>query len=114
MTKTYQAQLDIASSQSDQVWKSTQILHEQLLDLNTQLTVLENTATVAARSFHQNNLDAGLYVSLKSTLLSMQLEEIRLRATLDKAQAALATLLCLPFEVPHDNTRARNAIPTQN
>ena len=114
LRQTYQAQLDIASSQSDQVWKSTQILQQQLLDLNSQLTVLENTVTVAARSFHQGNLDAGLYVSLKSTLLSKQLEEIRLRATLDKDQAALATLLGLPFEVPNDSSRARHVDPSQH
>lgn len=100
LRQTYQAQLDGAMSQADQVWKSTQIMQGQLRDLDAQLPILEKTAAVAEQSFRQGNLDAGLYVSLKSSLLSRQLEAIGLRASLEHAQSALATLLGLPFEVP--------------
>ena len=106
---TYQAQLDLASNQADLVWRTTQILQKQLGDLDEQLAVLEQTATVAGTSFHQNDLNAALYVTLQSSLLSKQLEEIRLRATLDKAQAALATILGLPFEVPQQNSLAKKS-----
>lgn len=100
LRQTYQAQLDTAESQADQVWKATQIMAGQLRDLDAQLPILEKTATAAERGFRQNNLDAGLYVSLQSSLLAKQTEAIRLRATLDNAQSALNTLLGLPFKTP--------------
>lgn len=108
LLQTYRAQLDFASNQADLVWRSTQILQEQLGDLDAQLAILKNTATAAGTNFHHNDLDAALYISLQSTLLSKQLEEIRLRADLDRAQAVLATILGLPFEVPHENSVAKS------
>ncbi|MGH9586463.1 MAG: TolC family protein, partial [Acidobacteriaceae bacterium] len=97
LRQTYQAQLDTAENQGDQVWKATQIMAVQLRDLEAQLSKLEKTATAAEQSFRQGNLDAGLYVSLQSSLLAKQAEAIRLRASLDNAQSALRTLLGLPY-----------------
>lgn len=100
LRQSYQAQLDAAQSQSDQVWKATQILSAQLRDLDAQLPVLKRTSDAAEKSLHQGNLDAGAYVTLRANLLSKQAEAIRLRATLDTAQSALQTLLGLPFGMP--------------
>jgi cobalt-zinc-cadmium efflux system outer membrane protein len=98
--QTYQAQLDLAGNQADQVWKATRIMAGQLQDLDSQLRDLKNTATAAEVSFREHNLEAGLYVSVKSSFLSKQAEAIRLRASLEKAQSALNTLLGLPFNAP--------------
>ncbi len=100
LRQTYQAQLDGAESQADQVWKATQIMTAQLNDLDAQLPLLAKTAIASEQSFQQSNLDAGLYVSLESSLLAKQAEAIRLRASLDIAQSALRTLLGLPFGAP--------------
>ena len=100
LRQTYQAQLDGAESQADQVWKATQIMTAQLNDLDAQLPLLEKTAIAAEQSFQQSNLDAGLYVSLESSLLAKQAEAILLRAALENAHSALRTLLGLPFDAP--------------
>ncbi|HET9100897.1 MAG TPA: TolC family protein [Acidobacteriaceae bacterium] len=98
--QTYQAQLDMAVSQAGQVWEATIIMTKQLHQLNAQLPILEKTAAAAQQSFRQGNLDAGLYVSLRTSLLAKQIEAIRLCASLDNAQSALRTLLGLPFDPP--------------
>jgi outer membrane protein, heavy metal efflux system len=94
---TYQARLDQAVGDGDQVWKATDIMAGQLRDLDTQLPVLERTATAAEQSFRQGDLDASAYVNLKSSLLTEQAEAIRLHASLDQAKSALDILLGLPF-----------------
>lgn len=98
--QTYQAQLDAAYSQADQVWKATQIMAAQQKDLDAQLPVLEKTFASAEQSYRQGNLDAGLYVSLESSLLAKRAESIRLQATLDTARSTLSILLGLPFQAP--------------
>lgn len=100
LRQTYQAHLDQAESDADQVWRATTIMQGQLRDLDARLPVLKKTATAAELSFRQGNLDAGLYVSLESSLLAKQAEAIRLRAALANAQSALRTLLGLPFGGP--------------
>ncbi|MHB1022038.1 MAG: TolC family protein [Acidobacteriaceae bacterium] len=100
LRQTYQARLDQAAGDADQVWSSAVILRHQLQALDAALPVLQKSAAAAEQSFRQNNLDAGLYVSVKSTLFAKQAEAIRLRAALDNAQSALRTLLGLPFGNP--------------
>lgn len=100
LRQTYQARLDATESEADQVWRTTQILSAQLNDLNTQLPLLEQAATAAEQSFHQDNLNAGLYVSTRSNFLAKQVEAIRLRASLNTARSALRVLLGIPFEAP--------------
>ncbi|HKR28169.1 MAG TPA: TolC family protein [Acidobacteriaceae bacterium] len=100
LRQQYQAQLDSAVSQADQVWKATQIMAAQLQDLDRQLPVLQQAATAAEQSFRQNNLDAALYVNTRSALLTKQREAIRLRESLAIARSALSTLLGLPFSSP--------------
>ena len=96
----YQAQLDAAASQADQVWRAIAILSAQLKDLDAQLPTYKNTAAAAEQNLHQNNLDVGTYVAAQSSLLDRQAEEIRLRASLEEAQSALSTLLGMPLEAP--------------
>lgn len=98
--QTYQARLDQAVSDADQVWKAAQIMARQLRDLDARLPALEKTAAAAERSFRQGNLDAGAYASLKANFLTEQANAIRLRASLEQARSALATLLGLPFDPP--------------
>jgi len=100
LRQTYQARLDHAASEVDQVWQATQIMQGQLHDLDARLPILEKTAAAAEQSFHQRNLDAALYVNVESSLLAKQAESIRLRASLDTAQSVLQTLLCLPLDAP--------------
>ena len=95
--QTYQARLDQAMSEADQIWQATQIMARQLQNLDARLPALEKTAAAAERSFRQGNLDAGAYASLKSSFLTEQADAIRLRASLDQARSALETLLGLPF-----------------
>lgn len=100
LRQTYQAQLDAADSQSRQAWRSTQIMARELRDLEGRLPSLESTATAAEKSFQQGNLNADVYVSLETSVTAQQISAVRLRASLDRAQAALATLLGLPFAAP--------------
>lgn len=95
--QTYQARLDQAVSEADQVWRAAQIIAHQLRDLESQLPVLRKSAAAAERSYRQGNLDLATYVSLKSNFLTAQAEAIHLRASLEQSQAALQTLLGLPF-----------------
>ncbi|HEV2133620.1 MAG TPA: TolC family protein [Terracidiphilus sp.] len=97
LRQQFQAQLDAAVSQADQVWKAAEIMSSQLRQLDAELPALRDTATAAEQNLRQNNLDAGLYVTAQSNLLANQSEEIRLQASLENAQSALSTLLGLPF-----------------
>jgi cobalt-zinc-cadmium efflux system outer membrane protein len=98
LRQQFQAQLDAAVGQADQVWRAAGIISGQLQDLDAELPALRDTAVAAEQNLRQNNLDAGLYVTAQSNFLANQLEEIRLRASLENAQSALSTLLGLPFD----------------
>lgn len=98
--QSYQARLDQADGDADQVWKAVGILQGQIQDIDARLPYLEKTAAATEQSFRQGNLDAGLYVSVESNLLAKQTEAIHLRASLAAAQSALRTLLGLPFDAP--------------
>jgi outer membrane protein TolC len=100
LRQQFQAQLDAAASQADEIWKATEIMNAQLKDLDAQLPELKNTAAAAEQSLHQNYLNAGLYVSAQSNFLAKQTEEIRLRASLENARSTLSTLLGLPMASP--------------
>ncbi len=98
--QTYQARLDAAQNQADQVRKAAQIMAAQLKQLDARLPVLEQSAAAARRNYRRFNLDASLYVTLESNLLAKQAQAIQLRASLDSARSALRTLLGLPFSDP--------------
>ncbi|HUY82603.1 MAG TPA: TolC family protein [Acidobacteriaceae bacterium] len=97
LRQTYQARLDSAVNQADQVWRANHILAAQLSDIDAELPILRQQAAAAKQSLQQNNLDAGAYVTMQSNYLSRQAEAIRLRASLDSASSAMRILLGLPF-----------------
>ncbi len=100
LRQTYQARLDSAQSQTNQVWQASKILTAQLERLDAQLPELAQAAGAARQSLRKYNLNAALYVTLESNLLGKQVEEIRLRESLETARSALTTLLGLPFDAP--------------
>lgn len=97
MHQTYQARLDQAVGDADQVWSAIAIMRRQLKDLHAALPLLQETANAMEKSFREGNTDASLYVGAESSLLANQADAIRLRASLENAQSALRTLLGLPF-----------------
>lgn len=97
LRQTYQARLDAAQSQADEVWKATEILERQRKDLDAQLPLLERTADAARQGLQEFNVNAPLYVTLESNLLAKRAEAIRLHSALESARSALNTLLGLPF-----------------
>ena len=100
LRQTYQARLDQAAGQADQVWKAANILQEQVCDLDARLSVLKSTAAAARKDFQEGNLAAASYVNVESSLLSAQAQAIQLRASLATAQSALQALLGLPYGTP--------------
>lgn len=95
--QTYEARLDQATGDANQVWEAARILQAQLHDLDARLPALQEAARAAKQNYQQYRLDEGLYVSLESNYFAAQAEAIRLRASLESAQSALKTLLGLPF-----------------
>jgi cobalt-zinc-cadmium efflux system outer membrane protein len=95
--QTYEARLDQAVGNADQVWKETHILQAQLRDLDARLPVLQQTAMAAEQNLRRYHLNAGLYVTAESSYLATQAEAIRVGASLADAQSALRTVLGLPF-----------------
>jgi outer membrane protein, heavy metal efflux system len=97
LRQKYQARLDQAVGEADQVWNATEIMQNQLPDLDARLAVLRKTAAAAKQGFEQANVSAGLYVNMESSLLTTEGEKIQLRASLKNAESALETILGLPF-----------------
>lgn len=97
LRQTYQARLDQAAGEADQVWNATEIMQNQLRDLDARLQVLRKTAIAAKKGFEQENLSAALYVNIESSLLTTEADEIQVRASLGNAESALETILGLPF-----------------
>jgi outer membrane protein, heavy metal efflux system len=94
--QTYQARLDQAVSEANQIWQATQIMEHQLHDLDERVSKLKEIAAAAEHNFQQGNLNAATYASLKSNFLTEQTNDIRLRASLAQARAALNILLGWP------------------
>lgn len=93
LRQQYQVRLDQAVNQANQIWQETRIQQRQLRQLESRLPELKKTTTAAQRAFAQGNLSAGTYINLRSSLLSKQVETIRLKASLEQSQATLETLL---------------------
>lgn len=97
LRQTYQARLDQAVGNADQVWKATRILQGQLRNLEARLPTLQKTAVATDQNVRRYNANLGLYVGVESSYLAAQAEAIRVRAALENARSALRTLLGLPF-----------------
>lgn len=89
----YQARLDQAVNQAHQMWKAVQIMRRQRHELDQRLPVLEQTTDAAQRAFARGDMSAGAYINLRSSLLSKQVEAIKLRSSLAQAEVGLQTLL---------------------
>lgn len=95
--QAYQARLDEAMSQADQVWTAVGIMRHQLETLDARRSGLERAAAAAKESLGRGTLNLADYARMKSNALATRAEEIQLRSSLGQAQAALAMLLAQPF-----------------
>jgi outer membrane protein TolC len=99
--QAYQASLDETTNQADQVWTAVRIMQRQLKTLDARLARLERAAAAAKATLEQGTLTLADYARVDSNALAAREEEIRLRASLEQAQAALAMLLAQPFFSSH-------------
>lgn len=97
LRQSYQAGLDDAASQADQIRRAAQIMQRQLVVLEARLAGLERAAAAAKSSLDRGELGLPAYARVQSDSLAAQAEVIRLRASLEQAQAALGLLLALPL-----------------
>ena len=95
--QAYQARLDQAVSEADQLWRAGQIMARQLDALRARLPILEQTAAAAGRSLQDGNVDLPTYARVQSNALAAKADVIRLHASLERSRSALAMLLALPF-----------------
>lgn len=100
LRESYQARLDEARSQADQVRTAAAIMQRQLGELEARLPGLESAAAAARESLGRGELGLAAYARVESNSLAAQAEVIRLRTSLEQAQAALGLLLALPFREP--------------
>jgi outer membrane protein, heavy metal efflux system len=97
LRESYQAALDDAASQADQIRSAAKIMRRQLGPLEGRVRGLERTAAAAKSSLARGELGLAAYARLQSNSLAAQVEVIHLRAALEQAQSALGLLLALPF-----------------
>lgn len=95
--QAYQARLDQAVSDADRVWRAVGVMAEQLDKMEKSLPALERAGVATRRGLARGDLDFQSYSRIEASILAAQAEIIRLRASLAEGQAALATLLVLPF-----------------
>jgi outer membrane protein TolC len=94
--QAYEAHLDAATGEADKVWTAIAIMHRQLRNLTLQLADFARTAAVARRSFVAGTLSLADFARLEDNVLTTRAQIIRLRASLEIARTALATILVLP------------------
>jgi outer membrane protein TolC len=97
LRQSYQARLDEARSQTDQLRIAATIILRQLSELEARLPGLESAAAAARESLGRGELSLAAFARVQSNSLAAQAEAIRLRTSLEQAQAALSLLLALPF-----------------
>ncbi|MBU6410076.1 MAG: TolC family protein [Verrucomicrobia bacterium] len=96
--QTWQARLDQAASQADQLWRASRIMAARLHDLEIHASDTKTGISAADRDYRAGNLSASEYLALVSDWQAEQMQEIQLRASLEQAEAAVRTILGLPFE----------------
>lgn len=94
---SYQARLDETRSQADQMRTAAAIMQRELAGLEARLSGLQSAAAAAKESLGRGELGLAGYARVESSSLAAQAEVIRLRTSLEQAQAALGLLLALPF-----------------
>lgn len=97
LREAYQARLDETASQADRVRRAVRIMQRQMRTLDARAAQLGRQADAAHASLERGELTLADYARVDSNALSARIEAIELRASLEQARAALATLLALPF-----------------
>lgn len=93
----YQARLDQARSNTDQLWDSIQLMRSELAHLDKSLPQLRKATTAAARAFQAGNFSAASFFNLQSTLLASEAAHENLVMNLGTSLVALETTLGYPF-----------------
>jgi cobalt-zinc-cadmium efflux system outer membrane protein len=94
--REYQARLDAAYGEVDQLQQQGVLLVRQLRTLEARLPELETVTGRARAAFDAGNLDAATYVSLAESLRTERDEATKLEQALAMARVGLDTLLGLP------------------
>lgn len=97
LRQSYQVRLDEARGQADQLRGAVAIMRRELGELEMRLPKLESAAAAAKESLGRGELGLAAYAHVQSNSLAARAEAIRLRASLEQAQAALGLLLALPY-----------------
>lgn len=92
----YQARLDAASSQVQELWDAWTLFARQLKQVRVQLPALAQMTSKARSAMEQGAVEAALYVNLESSLLAKRVEAIDLRESRAEARIGLETVLGLP------------------
>ncbi len=96
--RCYQARLDQAENEPHQVWAAMQIITRQLQDIQARLPGLERKVLATEQNFQQGTVEAAAYSNLKLSFQTEQMNAIRLRLELEKAEGALQLVLGLPLD----------------
>ena len=96
LRQAYEAHLDAATGEADRLWTATAIMHHQFRRLHSQLAGFVRAAAIARKSFVGGILSLQDYARLEDNALAIRAQIIRLHASLQIAQAALAIVLALP------------------
>ena len=95
--QAYQARLDETVSQVDEIRGAAAIMRRELAHLESRRTARREAAAAARRDLHRGTFSLSDYARVQSGVLSIEAQVIELGASLEQTQAALATLLALPF-----------------
>ena len=95
--RLYQARLDAAVNQADQLFDAERIMRRQLHAANARFVRLEPACKAARSSFQRGELDLAKYTAVVADIASAQAQIITLRASLARARSALDMLLARPL-----------------
>ena len=95
LRQAYQARLDEAAGEADEVWDRAGLLKRQLDAVKARIPELTRVASGAERELEVGELDTATYVNVREQLLAKQAEAIQLEGELEQARIALETLLAL-------------------
>lgn len=93
LRQEYQARLDAAYGEVDQLWQEFLLLNDQVHALQTDLPDLESLTGRARRAFDAGELDAATYLALEGSLLVKKSQFIHLEEAQQDARIGLETLL---------------------
>ncbi len=100
LRQTYQARLDQTAGDADQAWQAANIQRREVMRLRARLPALRAAARAGAAALRQGAASAGEAAGLELNWLRAQAAAVRAAAALATDQAALRTLLGLPFRAP--------------